>query len=197
MPRSSPAALRNRGPIAEVLANVLPTRGLVLEIASGTGEHAVSFANAFPGLTWQPTDAGPESLASISAWLASVGPANVLPPLELDVTGWPWPVTRAEAVVCINMIHIAPWTACLGLMAGAAKVLPSDAPLYLYGPYKRDGQHTAASNASFDADLRARDPAWGVRDVEEVRAVAAAHGLLLAAEVPMPANNFSLMFRRS
>lgn len=196
MPRSSPAALRNRGAIAEVLAGVLPARGLVLEIASGTGEHAVAFANAFPALTWQPTDAGAEALASTAAWQASAGPANLAAPLELDVTTWPWPVTRADAVVCINMIHIAPWAACLGLMAGAAQVLPSEAPLYLYGPMKRGGQHTAPSNAAFDADLRARDPAWGVRDEEEVRAAAAAHGLVFAALVPMPANNVSLVFRR-
>lgn len=195
--RSSPAALRNRGVIAEVLARVLPPTGRVLEIASGTGEHAVYLAGAFPGVSWQPTDVAPEALASIAARVASEGPGNLLPPLRLDVAAWPWPVTEAEAIVCINMIHIAPWAACEALMAGAARVLPSGAPLYLYGAIKRGGRHTAPSNAAFDADLRARDPAWGVRDEAEVTAAAAAHGLALAELVPMPSNNFSLVFRRS
>jgi len=183
--------------IAEVLAQVLPPRGRVLEIASGTGEHAVHLAGAFPGVSWQPTDMSPEALASIAARVADEGPPNLLAPLRLDVTAWPWPVLAAEAIVCINMIHIAPWAACEALMAGAGRVLPSGAPLYLYGAIKRGGLHTAPSNAAFDADLRARDPAWGVRDEAEITAAAAAHGLEPAALVPMPSNNFSLVFRRS
>lgn len=204
--RSSPAALRNRGAIAEVLAEVLlpadlTTRagrpGLVLEIASGTGEHAVHFAAMFPGLVWQPTDADPEALASIAARVQAAGLANLRAPLVLDAAAPVWPVEAADAIVCINMIHIAPWSACEGLMAGAGRVLASGAPLYIYGAMKREGRHTAASNAAFDADLRARDPAWGVRDTGEVAAAAARHGLALAAVVPMPSNNFSLVFRRS
>ncbi|WP_096329390.1 DUF938 domain-containing protein [Nannocystis exedens] len=195
--RSSPAALRNRGVIAEVLARVLPSQGRVLEIASGTGEHAVSFAAAFPGVSWQPTDIDPEALASIAARVESEGTPNLLRPLRLDVTAWPWPVTEADAIVCINMIHIAPWAACEALMAGAGRVLAPGRPLYLYGAIRRGGQHTAPSNAAFDADLRARDPAWGVRDEADVRAAAAAHGLELTELVAMPANNFSLVFRKS
>ncbi|WAS94317.1 DUF938 domain-containing protein [Nannocystis punicea] len=195
--RSSPAALRNRGVIAEVLARVLPPQGRVLEIASGTGEHAVSFAAAFPGVSWQPTDVEPEALASIAARVDSEGPRNLLQPLRLDVTAWPWPVTEVDAIVCINMIHISPWAACEALMAGAGRVLPVGGVLYLYGAIKFDGRHTAPSNEAFDADLRARDPAWGVRDEADVRAAAAAHGLQRAELVAMPANNFSLVFRKS
>ncbi len=193
---SSPAALRNRGPILDVLAGVLPPRGLVLEIASGTGEHAEHFAAAFPGLEWQPTDRDAGSLETIAARLGSAGLSNVRPPMCLDVTATPWPVARADAIVCINMIHISPWAACEALMVGAAAALPAGAPLYLYGPMMRDGRHTAPSNAAFDADLRARDPAWGVRDVADVAAVAGRVGLDLAAVVPMPSNNFSLVLRR-
>jgi len=195
--RSSPAALRNREPIAAVLAEVLPPSGLVLEIASGTGEHAVCFAGAFPGLTWQPSDRDEEALTSIAARVAHEGPPNLRPPLRLDVTARPWPVAHAAAIVCINMIHIAPWAACEALMAGAGELLPPEAPLYLYGPYKREGKHTAPSNAAFDEGLRARDPAWGVRDEADVRAAAARCGLAFEAMIAMPANNFSLVFRRS
>ncbi|MDC0718298.1 DUF938 domain-containing protein [Nannocystis sp. bb15-2] len=194
--RSSPAALRNRGAIAEVLARVLPAEGRVLEIASGTGEHAVSFAAAFPGVSWQPTDVDPGALASIAARVISEGTPNLRAPLRLDVGAWPWPVEAAEAIVCINMIHIAPWSACEALMAGAGRVLPAGGLLFLYGPFKRGGQHTAPSNAAFDDDLRARDPAWGVRDEAVVRAAAATHGLQATELVAMPANNFSLVFRR-
>lgn len=183
--------------IAEVLARVLPAQGRVLEIASGTGEHAVYLAAAFPGVSWQPTDVGPEALASIAARVESEGPPNLRSPLRLDVTEWPWPVTEAEAIVCINMIHIAPWAACEALMAGAGRVLAPGRALYLYGAIKRGGQHTAPSNAAFDEDLRARDPAWGVREEADVRAAAAAHGLGLTELVAMPANNFSLVFRKS
>lgn len=194
--QSSPAALRNRGPILEVLAGVLPARGLVLEIASGTGEHAEHFAAAFPGVAWQPTDRSEAALATLAARVGSAGLANLRAPIVLDVTAAPWPVAQADAIVCINMIHIAPWAACVGLMAGAAAALPAGAPLYLYGPMMREGLHTAPSNAAFDADLRARDPAWGVRDVADVTAVAGRVGLALEQIVPMPANNFSLVLRR-
>jgi hypothetical protein len=194
--RTSPAAQRNLGAIAAVLAEVLPARGLVLEIASGSGEHAVGLAAAFPGVTWQPSDADPVALASIDAWAAEDGPGNVRPALELDATQWPWPVREADAIVCINMIHIAPWAACLGLMRGAAALLAVGSPLYIYGAMKVGGEFTAPSNADFDASLRARDPAWGVRDLEAVAAAGSEHGLELEKTVAMPANNFSLVFRR-
>lgn len=196
-PRSAPAALRNRGPILEVLRGVLPARGRVLEIASGTGEHAEAYAAAFPGLVWQPTDRDAEALATIEARVRSADLTNLLAPIGLDVTASPWPVSQADAIVCINMIHIAPWAACEGLMAGAAAVLPVGGPLVLYGAMKIRGEHTAPSNAAFDADLRARDPAWGVRDLGDVVAVAGRRGLSLAAVVPMPANNFSVVLRRA
>lgn len=194
---SSPAALRNRGPIEEVLARVLPARGVVLEIASGTGEHAERYAAAFPGLVWRPSDRDPAALATLEARVRAAGLTNLLRPIRLDVTALPWPVARADAIVCINMIHIAPWAACEALMVGAAAALPVGAPLYLYGAMKRGGQHTAPSNAAFDADLRARDPAWGVRDVAEVAAAGERVGLALVEVVPMPSNNFSLVLRRT
>ncbi len=195
--RTSPAALRNQGPICEVLAGVLPRAGVVLEIASGSGEHAMAFAAAFPGLTWQPSDRDPDALASIDAWALEAGLANLRPAAVLDVTGWPWPVAAADAIVCINMIHIAPWAACEALMRGAAALLRPGAPLYLYGPMNRDGRFTAPSNETFDSWLRASDPSWGVRDLADVTAAAATRGLALAEVVPMPANNFSLVFRRA
>lgn len=195
--RSSAAALRNRGPIGEVLARVLPPSGLVLEIASGTGEHAVAFAAAFPGLSWQPTERDEEWVQVIAARRELEGTANLLAPVVLDVMASRWPIARADAVVCINMIHISPWAACEALMAGAAAVLPAGAPLYLYGPMMLDGRHTAPSNAAFDADLRARDPAWGVRDVAEVAAVAGHAGFGVPELTAMPSNNFSLVFRRA
>lgn len=179
-----------------MLAEVLPPRGLVLEVASGSGEHAVGFGAAFPGVTWQPSDADPEALASIDAWAADAGLANLRPALTLDARAWPWPVAEAEAIVCINMIHIAPWEACLGLMRGAGALLRPGAPLYLYGAMRVGGQLTAASNVEFDASLRSRDPAWGVRDLEAVAAAARAEGLELERTVVMPANNLSLIFRR-
>ncbi|HEY0134268.1 MAG TPA: DUF938 domain-containing protein [Nannocystis sp.] len=193
--RTSPAARRNLGAITEVLAEVLPPRGLVLEIASGSGEHAVGLAAKFPGVTWQPSDADPEALASIDAWAAE-GPSNVRAAVELDARRWPWPVREAEAIVCINMIHIAPWAACLGLMRGAGALLAAGSPLFIYGAMKIGGEFTAPSNADFDASLRARDPAWGVRDLEAVAAAGRDHGLELEKTLAMPANNFSLIFRR-
>jgi hypothetical protein len=191
--QSSPSVARNRNPILAVLRRVLPARGTVLEIASGTGEHAVCFARALPDLVWQPSDPSETARASIDAWRAAAN-ASVLPPLALDARDDPWPITRADAVVCINMIHIAPWAACEGLMRGAARVLPAGGVLFTYGAYKRNGAHTAASNAAFDADLRARDPSWGVRDLEAVSAEANARGLELTLVESMPANNFSLVF---
>jgi len=189
----APATGRNREPILAVLRRVLPAEGLVLEVASGTGQHAAWFGAALPGLVWQPTDRDPTHRASIAAW--TEGLPSVRPPLDLDTTRRPWPVQRADAVVCINMIHIAPWAACLGLLEGAAELLPPGAPLVLYGPYKRGGAHTAPSNAAFDADLRARDPTWGVRDLEAVQKAAA--GFVLEEVAEMPANNLTVVFRRS
>jgi hypothetical protein len=192
----APATQRNREPIREVLARELPARGTVLEIASGSGEHAVYFARAFPALVWQPSDADEPALASISAWRAEAGLPNLREPIALDVTAQRWPIARADAIVCINMIHISPWDATLGLFAGAARLLAGDALLYLYGPYRFGGVFTAQSNAEFDRWLRDRDPRWGVRDVDELEAAAARHGFALREVVAMPANNHSRVFRR-
>jgi len=195
----APSAERNRGPIADVLARVLPARGTVLEIAAGSGQHTVHFAARFPALTWQPTDLDDDALASIAAWAADAGLPNVRPPLRLDASADDWPVPAADAVVSINLIHIAPWAAARGLFRGAARVLAAGGGdlLYLYGPYRFDGAFTAPSNAAFDASLRQRDPAWGVRDVRDLEAEAAPHGLRLAEVVAMPANNHSLIFRKA
>jgi len=194
--RFAPATERNRAPILAVLTRVLPPAGRVLEIASGTGEHAVYFGRHLPHLTWQPTDLDGAARASIVAWTAEAGLGNVLPPLALDAALPNWPIDRADAVVAINMIHIAPWAAAVGLVAGAARILDAGAPLVLYGPFKRDGRHTAPSNEAFDQNLRRQDPAWGVRDLETVVATADAAGLALAEIAEMPANNLSLVFRR-
>ena len=191
----APSAERNREPIAQVLARVLPAEGLVLEIASGSGMHAVHLAARFPGLTWQPSDPDGDALASIAAWRDDANLANLQSPVCLDVEAEPWPVAAANAVICINMIHIAPWRAAQGLMAGAARLLSAGAPLYLYGPYRQHGVHTAPSNEAFDVSLRARDPSWGVRDLRDIEAEAARHGFALADVVAMPANNHSLIFR--
>ena len=192
----APATLRNREPIARVLRSVLPDSGLVLEVASGTGEHAVYCARAFPQLSWQPSDASPAALRSISAWLAAEAPANVQAPLELDATRHPWPLARADAVVCINMLHISPWAATIGLLRGAAGILGSGAVLYIYGPFRCSDRPLAPSNQAFDQQLRSRDPAWGLRDLDEVTACAAEHGLARTAVIDMPANNLSLVFRK-
>ncbi|MGA2892486.1 MAG: DUF938 domain-containing protein [Xanthobacteraceae bacterium] len=191
-----PHVARNRDPILAVLSRVLPARGLVLEVASGSGEHAAYFAQALPSLSWQPTDPDAEALASIAAHRAAGGAPNLLPPLRLDVTSDRWPLERADAVLCSNMIHISPWAACEGLIAGAARILPLGGILYLYGPYKIDGRQTAPSNEAFDLDLRARNPLWGIRDLADVEDLAKRHGLTLAETVPMPANNLSVIFRR-
>jgi len=190
------ATQRNREPILEVLRGVLPPAGLVLEIASGTGQHVAFFARALPALRWQPSDPTPAYLDSIRAWTAEAGVANVAAPVELDVERWPWPIERADAILNINMIHIAPWSAAVALLEGAARVLPPSGVLYLYGPFKRDGQHTAESNQRFDERLHAEDPRWGVRDLGDVQAVAAAAGFGAPEIVAMPANNLSLVFRR-
>lgn len=190
----APATARNREPILEILRRVLPSQGLVLEVSSGTGEHATFFAPQLSGLTWQPSDPDPAARASIAAWTAATGATNVRPPLALDARADVWPLTRAAAIVCINMIHIAPWEAALGLFAGASRILVKGSPLVLYGPFKRGGEHTAPSNAAFDASLRARDPSWGVRDLDSVVAAAAQAGLGLFEVVAMPANNLSVVF---
>jgi cyclopropane fatty-acyl-phospholipid synthase-like methyltransferase len=192
----SPSAARNRDPILAVLRQHLDGAHTVLEIASGSGEHVVHFAAALPGVTFQPTDPDGPSRASVDAWVAERGLANVRPALALDVTAQPWPVAEADAVVCINMIHISPWAATLGLMRGAAQVLPPGGVLFLYGPYRRGGAHTADSNAAFDANLRGRSAAWGIRDLEAVAEAAEAEGFGAPVVVPMPANNFSVIFRR-
>jgi SAM-dependent methyltransferase len=196
--RTAPAAARNRQPILESVLRFLPRRGLVLEIASGTGEHITHIAASSPaGLMFQPSDPDPGSRASIDAWVADVAHSNVRPAMDLDAASWPWPVASVDAVLCINMIHIAPWAATLGLLRGAAQVLPSGGVLYLYGPFRRKGRHTAPSNAAFDDDLRARNLEWGVRDLDAVTALAAAHGFGPPDIEQMPANNLSVIFTRT
>ena len=194
--RSLSAAARNREPILLVLREYLPRSARVLEIASGMGEHAVWFSSALPELTWQPTDRDPEALRSIAAWRNSKNLPNLLPPLSLDAAADTWPVARADAVVAINMVHIAPWTATQGLIAGAARVLTRGGLLYLYGPFLDRGVHTGAGNAAFDADLRARDPSWGIRDLDEIAALANWHGFMAPERIAMPANNLTLVFLR-
>ena len=194
----APSAARNRDPIWAVLGPQLPPRGLVLEIASGSGEHTVHFARlAGPQLTFQPSDPDAPARASIDAWAAASGLPNIRPALALDAAAETWPIDRADVVVCINMIHISPWASTVGLVRGAARVLPPGGLLFLYGPYRRGGQHTAPSNAAFDADLRRRNPAWGVRDLEAVAELAASAGFEAPTITPMPANNLCVLFRRS
>lgn len=195
--QSAPATERNREPIVEVLRQLLPDRGLALEIASGTGEHIMHFAGLFPKLLWQPSDAEPAALRSIQAWRDEAGLFNLLPPVSLDVRAAQWPVTEADAILCINMVHISPWSATAGLMRGAALLLPAGSPLYLYGPYLQDDVETAPSNLAFDSDLRARNPEWGLRRLEAVVAEAEGQGFGLDRVVPMPANNLSVIFRKA
>ncbi len=214
----APATERNRDAILAVLERVLPETGLMVEIGAGSGQHAAYFAPRFPGLAWQPTEPDPDGRASIKAWAEAADAPNLRPPLDLDVTRNPWPIeqeagtgvtdqlgaeqkTRTgtqkfDAVFSANMIHIAPWQCCLGLMAGAGRILNEGGLLVLYGPFKRDGEHTAPSNADFDAGLRNRDPAWGVRDLGEVAEAASDNGLALEETVDMPANNLMAIFRR-
>jgi len=192
-----PHVPRNREPILDVLKRVLPAQGLVLEIASGSGEHAAFFAKNLPSVSWLPTEVDTKALASIAAFRAEAGLPNLLAPVRLDVTSPSWPVKRLDAVVCNNMIHIAPWAVSEGLMAGASRILPAGGALYLYGPYRINGRHTAPSNQDFDTWLQAQNPAWGIRDLAEVTDLAARHGFALAETVPMPANNLSVIFRRA
>ena len=193
----SPSADRNKAPILEVLRQALPDRGSVLEIASGTGQHVVHFATELPGLEWQPSDPDPAYRQSINEWLAGKSLKNVRAPVALDVCDMTWPVESVSAVICINMIHISPWAATVSLMKGAARVLEQGGPLYLYGPYRRNGGHTAPSNAAFDADLRARNPLWGIRDLEAVQECAAQEGFSIEQVIAMPANNYSVILRRA
>jgi SAM-dependent methyltransferase len=194
--RFAPATERNRDAIVAILRDVLPATGTVLEIASGTGEHIVRFAEVFSHLSWQPSDYDAAGLASIAAWSAESGRANILSPVQIDATTAIWPVEKVDAILCINMIHIAPWVAAKGLFAGAGRLLRPDAPLYLYGPYREAGVPTAESNEAFDASLKSRNPAWGLRQVEDVAALAAENGFALDRRSEMPANNLSLVFRK-
>ena len=192
----APSAARNREPILAVLKAHLPPRGLVLEVASGSGEHIVHFAQAFPGLDFQPSDADRQARVSIDAWRDEAGLQNVRPAIAVDAAAGSWPISAADAVLCINMIHIAPWDAAAGLMRGAAALLRPVGMLYLYGPFRRDGAHTAPSNEAFDRSLRQQNPEWGVRDLEAVTALAQAHGFAEPIIEAMPANNLSLVFRK-
>jgi SAM-dependent methyltransferase len=193
----SAAAERNRAPILEVLARHLPASGTVLELASGSGQHIAHFAQHLPQLHWQPSDPDPQCRASVEAWCADAGLANVRPPLALDARELPWPVADLGAVVAINLIHISPWPVTEAVFSGAAQSLGPEGLVYLYGPYRIGGHHTAPSNAAFDTSLRERDPDWGVRDRDEVLAVARRHGFALLEQVAMPANNLSLVLRRA
>ncbi len=196
--RRAPATQRNRDAILGVLQRVLPSEGVLLEIASGTGEHAAYMAPRLPGsLLWQPSDADAGALAGIDAHARDSGSERILAALHIDVTAARWPVAAADAMLCVNMIHIAPWAAAEALFENAARLLPEGAPLVLYGPFRRDGAHTAPSNAAFDADLKASDPRWGIRCLDsEVAPLAARHGFDLDEIVAMPANNLSVVFRR-
>ena len=192
----SPSAARNRDAILAVLRRALPSRGIVLEIASGTGEHVVHFAAGLPGLTFQPSDPDAIHRASVDARIRHSCLPNIRAALDLDTTWRIWPIAAADAVFCSNMIHIAPWPAALGLIAGAAQRLSLDGSLFLYGPFQHGGQHSAESNLAFDADLKSRDADWGVRDLEIVAAEAARAGFAGPEITDMPANNLLVMFRR-
>ncbi|MCI0510794.1 uncharacterized protein DUF938 [Chromohalobacter marismortui] len=195
---STPAAKRNREPILALLREVLPATGRVLEIASGSGEHAVYFAQHLPALIWQPSDPSAQARRSIDAWRRHAALTNIASPLALDVTQ-PWPDEAGEpsAMLCINMLHISPWAATRALLREAGRRLPVGGVLVVYGPFMRDGEHTAASNAAFDADLRQRDPAWGIRELDDVDAEARQHELVLQRVEALPANNLGVVFRRA
>ncbi len=196
--RTSPSTARNRGPILEVLQPRLARAASVLEIASGAGEHAAFLAAALPHLTWAPSDPSPEARTSIAAWRATTALANLAAPLALDAADRAtWPDDPVDAVVCINMVHISPWAATEGLMAGAGRLLSGGGQLFLYGPYLEADVPTAPSNLAFDESLRSRDPAWGLRRREDVEALAAGHGLTLAERIAMPANNLILVFAKA
>eukprot|EP00884_Botryococcus_braunii_P015690 jgi/Botrbrau1/2804/Bobra.0125s0015.1 len=192
-----PNASRNALPIIELLRGILPERGLVLELASGAGEHVCAFAEAFPRLTFQPSDLDRTHQNKIQSLMSNLTSKNILPPLCIDTTAQHWPISHADAVICINMIHIAPFEACEGLMRGAANIIAPGGYLYLYGAYKIDGQHTAPSNEAFDRALRSSNPAWGVRDLEVVKDAAQRHGLSFVKCVDMPSNNFSVIFQQA
>ena len=193
----APAAARNRGPILDVVRSILPSSGLVLEVASGTGEHVIHFARALPMLEWQPSDPSAEARRSIDGWIAAEGLENVRSPLDLDAACDTWPVNHAAAVLCINMIHISPWASTEGLMRGTSRMLDAGAPLYLYGPFRQSTKPLEPTNAAFDESLRSRDPRWGLRDLDEVAVCAGLFGFVLNRVVEMPANNLSVIFRRS
>jgi hypothetical protein len=192
----APATVRNRDFILDVLFDVLPTTGLILEIASGSGEHVVYFARHFSSLVFQPSDPEPEALLSVAAWVKAVQVTNVRAPIVLDASQSPWPISSADGIICINMIHISPWDATVGLIKGAAAVLPPGSPLYLYGPYNRKGFVTAPSNQAFHRTLCDRNATWGLRDLEAVAAIAQSVGFSVPDVTEMPANNLSVVFRR-
>lgn len=192
----APASARNRDPILDVLRRVLPAAGLVCEVASGTGQHVIHFATALPALVWQPTDPDANMRASISAWITHANVTNVRSPLALDARSSIWPIAGADAVICINMVHISPWDATLGLIQGASRLLRAGGVLFLYGPYRQRGRTTAPSNEAFDAALRARDPDWGLRELETVVDAAGGWGFELDQVVAMPANNLSVILRK-
>jgi hypothetical protein len=192
----APAAVRNRDVILDVLRELLPMTGVILEIASGSGEHVVYFARHFLSLVFQPSDPEPEALLSVAAWVKAAQVTNVRAPIVLDASQSPWPIASADGIICINMVHISPWDATVGLIAGAAATLPPGSPLYLYGPYKRKGFATAPSNQAFDRNLRDRNPAWGLRDLEAVAAIAQSAGFSVPTVTEMPANNLSVVFQR-
>jgi hypothetical protein len=192
----APAAVRNRDFILDVLRDLLPMTGVILEIASGSGEHVVHFARNFPSLVFQPSDPEPEALLSVAAWVKAAQVTNVRAPIVLDASQSPWPIASADGIICINMVHISPWDATVGLITGAAAILPPGSPLYLYGPYKRKEFATAPSNEAFNRNLRDRNPAWGLRDLEAVAAIAQSVGFSIPAVTEMPANNLSVVFRR-
>ena len=189
-------AVRNRDFILDVLRDVLPTTGVILEIASGSGEHVVHFARNFPSLVFQPSDADPDALLSVAAWVKATHVTNVRAPLALDASQSFWPIASADGIICINMVHISPWDATLGLIRGAAAILPPASPLYLYGPYNRNGSGTVPSNEAFDRSLRDRNPAWGLREIEDVATMAQSVGFSGPIVTELPANNLSVVFRR-
>ncbi|WP_291548059.1 DUF938 domain-containing protein [Bosea sp. (in: a-proteobacteria)] len=193
---SAPAAARNRDAILAILREILPAQGLVLEVASGSGEHVVHFARSLPGLVFQPSDPSPQARASIAAWVVEADIANIRPPLALDASAAAWPDIAPDAVICINMVHIAPWSAAEGLFRHAGEGLAAGAPLYLYGPFKRPDRPLEPSNAAFDASLRERDPQWGLRDLSAISALAEASGFAAPEIAEMPANNLSLTLRK-
>ncbi len=194
--RHAPATQRNREPILAVFRDILPADGTVLEIGSGTGEHVAFFAPLFPSLVWQPSDPDPGLRDSIAAWADASGAGNIRPPLEIDTRTDDWGIDRADAILCANVIHITPWAVCEGLLRGAGRILTPGGLLSLYGPFKRDGRHTAPSNEQFDMSLRSQDPSWGVRDLTDVTGEAAANGLVRDSVIEMPSNNLIVVFKR-